>query len=151
MCTLINQSLGSCGQLYKPLPHTSSPSRRFSLLWSCTSVYSSSFSAVPGSKFVVAVSPVKKRLFELIDLFRAWWRTGSAESVKADERRERAKWIKFPPDPEPIHGRTCQVCGGKLVLVILYYHWDHGTDVATPADKAEKCLSCGRLSGELEK
>jgi hypothetical protein len=122
---------------------------------------------------------VKKQLFEFIDLFRAWWRTGSvsasknavsapdvrvverplstsasgwrAENFTEGEQRERAKWIKFPPDPEPIHGRTCQVCGGKLVLVILNYDWDHATDVVTPADKAEKCLSCGRLSGELEK
>ena len=67
----------------------------------------------------------------------ALWRT---ENVKEEEQRERAKWIKFPPDPEPIHGRTCQVCGGKLVLVMLNYHWDRGTDVTTPADTEETCL-----------
>jgi hypothetical protein len=57
---------------------------------------------------------------------------------------ERQKWAKFPPDPQPIEGKTCRVCGGKLVLVILNYFRDRDPDVFTPADKAEKCLSCGR-------
>ena len=72
------------------------------------------------------------------------WR---AENVTEEERRERARWVKFPPVPEPEMDRTCQVCGGNLVLVVLNYHWDHGTDVVIPADRAEKCLSCGRVRG----
>ena len=175
MCTLINQSLGSCGQLYKPLPNTSSPSRRVSLLWSCTSVYLHSFHGVPGSKFVVAVSPVKKRLFDLLNLLGAWWwadsaspsnkaisatpiRTGDqpslatpvngwrAENITVEERRERAKWAKFPPDPEPVTDSTCQVCGGKLVVEILNYYREEVTDVVTPADTKETCLSCGKVT-----
>ena len=66
------------------------------------------------------------------------------EQEREQDRLERQKWAKFPPDPEPVEGRTCRVCGGKLVLVLLNYFCDGETDVITPADKAEKCLSCGR-------
>jgi hypothetical protein len=54
---------------------------------------------------------------------------------------------RVPSWPEPITDRTCQVGGGNLVLVVLNYHWDHGTDVVIPADRAEKCLSGGRVRG----
>ena len=64
---------------------------------------------------------------------------------KENERR-----VKFPPDPEPIEGRVCGECGGKLVLVILNYDWDRVTDAVTPADKAEKCLNCGRWRPEAK-
>jgi hypothetical protein len=60
-------------------------------------------------------------------------------------RLEQQKWVKSPPDPEPIVGRTCHVCGGKLVLIILNYFRDEITDVFTPADKVEKCVNCGRV------
>lgn len=59
---------------------------------------------------------------------------------------ERQKWAKFPPDPTPIEGRVCSVCGGNLVLDILNYYCEQGTDVITPADTAEKCLSCGKVT-----
>jgi hypothetical protein len=62
---------------------------------------------------------------------------------REQDRLERQTWAKSPPDPEPIEGRTCGACGGKLVLVILNYYCDPG-DIITPADTAEKCLSCGR-------
>ena len=123
--------------------------------------------------------PVKKRLFELLGRLRAWWWTGPvsasnnavsaptvrlveqrarstpvngwrAENVTTMERREPERWVEFPPGPEPITDRTCQVGGGNLVLVVLNYHWDHGTDVVIPADRAEKCLSGGRVRGGRE-
>ena len=59
-------------------------------------------------------------------------------------RREKEKWVKFLPDPEPT-GQACPLCGGELVLVILNYYRDQITDVFTPADKAEKCASCGKV------
>jgi hypothetical protein len=52
---------------------------------------------------------------------------------------------KFPPDPEPIKGKTCRKCGGPLVLKILSYDCEPWTDTITPADTAEECLRCGRL------
>ncbi len=58
-------------------------------------------------------------------------------------RREKEKWGKFPPDPEPT-GKVCPMCGGELVLVILNYYRDEVTDVFTPADKVEKCARCGK-------
>jgi hypothetical protein len=65
------------------------------------------------------------------------------ERLEREEARlERRKWAKFPPDPEPIEGRTCAACGGTLVLMILNYHMEGGTDFVTPADKAEKCILC---------
>ena len=72
--------------------------------------------------------------------------TAKAEQARKEERRERDQWAKVHPDPEPIEGRTCGACGGKLVLVILNYYCEPSTDVITPADKVEKCLSCGRLT-----
>lgn len=51
---------------------------------------------------------------------------------------------KFPPDPEPIKGKTCRKCGGPLVLKILSYNCEPWTDTITPADTAEECLRCGR-------
>jgi hypothetical protein len=69
-----------------------------------------------------------------------------AERASEENRLERQKWAKSPPDPEPIEGRTCAACGGKLVLIILNYYCESWTDVITPADTAEKCLSCGRLT-----
>jgi uncharacterized protein with PIN domain len=59
-------------------------------------------------------------------------------------RREKEKWDKLLPDPEPT-GKACPLCGGELVLVILNYYRDEITDVFTPADKAEKCASCGKV------
>jgi uncharacterized protein with PIN domain len=59
-------------------------------------------------------------------------------------RREKEKWVKFLPDPEPT-GKACPLCGGELVLVILNYYRDEITDVFTPADNAEKCASCGKV------
>lgn len=64
--------------------------------------------------------------------------------ARESEENEKQKWVKFPPDPEPIRGRTCAVCSGKLVLVQNYFR-DEVTDVVTRADKVEKCLSCGML------
>jgi hypothetical protein len=69
-----------------------------------------------------------------------------AEQAREEEQPKRQKWVKSPPYPEPIEGRTCGACGGKLVLIILNYYCEPWTDVITPADKAEKCLSCGRLT-----
>jgi hypothetical protein len=69
-----------------------------------------------------------------------------AERAREEDRLERQKWAKSPPSPEPIEGRTCAVCGGKLVLIILNYYCESWTDVITPADTAEKCLDCGRLT-----
>ena len=54
--------------------------------------------------------------------------------------------MEVSPAPEPTEGRTCTACGGKLVVKILNYFYEHGTDVITPADKVERCLSCGRLT-----
>jgi hypothetical protein len=65
------------------------------------------------------------------------------EQEEEEDSLERQKW-KSHPAPEPIEGRTCSACGGKLVVEILNYHYEHGTDVISPADKVEKCLSCGR-------
>jgi hypothetical protein len=65
------------------------------------------------------------------------------------EQHERRNWVKFPPDPKQIEGRTCRLCGGTLVLLILNYFRDEITDVITPADQVEKCLSCG-ISFEIE-
>jgi hypothetical protein len=67
------------------------------------------------------------------------------EQEEEQDRLERQKW-KSHPAPEPIEGRTCSACGGKLVVEILNYYYEHGTDVITPADKVEKCLNCGRLT-----
>jgi hypothetical protein len=47
---------------------------------------------------------------------------------------ERQEWAKFSPAPKPIEGRICSVCGGKLVVEILNYFWDRGTDVCSAAD-----------------
>jgi hypothetical protein len=81
---------------------------------------------------------------------KQWILTTRSEERRATEREqdtfERQKWAKFCPNPERIEGRTCCLCGGKLVLIILNYHYEHGTDVISPADKAEKCLSCGRVT-----
>lgn len=68
----------------------------------------------------------------------------AGEQAKEQERLERLKWVKSPPDPEPIEGRTCTACGGKLVVEVLNYFWDRGTDHCAPADKKERCLGCGR-------
>jgi hypothetical protein len=65
-----------------------------------------------------------------------------AERAREEDWLERQTWAKSPPDLEPIEGRTCGACGGKLLLVILNYYCDPG-DIITPADTAEKCLSCG--------
>jgi hypothetical protein len=59
-------------------------------------------------------------------------------------RREKEKWVKLLPDPEPT-GKAFPLCGGELVLVILNYYRDEITDVFTPADEAEKCASCGKV------
>ena len=72
------------------------------------------------------------------------WNPPRKTRGQEEDRLEREKW-KFPPAPEPIEGRTCGACGGKLVLVILNYHCEPWTDVIIPADKAEKCVRCGRL------
>lgn len=65
--------------------------------------------------------------------------------AREPEEHEKQKWVKFPSDPEPIQGRACALCGGKLVLAVHNYFRDEVTDVMTPADKVEKCLSCGTL------
>ncbi len=61
------------------------------------------------------------------------------------DRLERQKWGKAP-QTTPIEGRTCAACGGKLVMEILNYYCEYGTDVISPADTSEQCLSCGRLT-----
>jgi hypothetical protein len=66
------------------------------------------------------------------------------EQEQEEERLARKK-SRFPPAPEPIEGRACVACGSRLVLIILNYYCEPGTDVITPADKVEKCLGCGRL------
>ena len=61
------------------------------------------------------------------------------------DRLERQKWGKIPPDPEPVEGRTCAACGGKLVREILNYYFLPG-DVIVPADTVDRCLSCGKAT-----
>lgn len=67
----------------------------------------------------------------------------TSEQEEEEDRLERQKW-KSHSAPEPIERRTCTAGGGKLVVEILNYYYEHGTDVITPADKVENCLSCGR-------
>jgi hypothetical protein len=69
-----------------------------------------------------------------------------AKRIKENDRRERESWAKFPPVPEPIEGRSCGTCGGQLVLVVLTYNYERGTDIFTPADTEERCLGCGRTT-----
>jgi len=92
---------------------------------------------IPAKVIVYRNEPVKQKILTPADKQRF---------DKEQLSLERQRWLKSTPDPEPIEGRTCQVCGGKLVLVILNYFRDEVTDVFTPADRKEECLACGRTT-----
>lgn len=99
------------------------------------------------ARVVVCVNgAVKKRILSAqLDKIRVL-DISRTEQAREEERLERQKWAKSSLDPEPIAGRTCGACGGRLMLIVLNYYCEQWTDVITPADKAEKCLGCGRLT-----
>ena len=57
-------------------------------------------------------------------------------------RRERDK-SRLVPAPELPGGGKCPACGSATTTKILNYWCDSVTDIITPADTKESCVSCG--------